>query len=295
MPQPYYKPPRPHRPDAGKAKREAGRFFQLLTSLLLLALVLLGHSSPTGLLAQWKEHICTLVTWNTDFRTLGTRLEASLAEGDAWEETLSIACLGLCKDIQSPPEPTQETPPAEVSSQPIAAPPLLSSDETPAEASARAEISEDVPSPDPVPTQNTGMSDTQILDEGVTPVMGVVSSGFGYRIHPIDGEWKPHRGLDIAAPVGTEILSFASGVVDYVGESEADYGLYLQIDHGSGVCSFYAHCSEILVKAGQPVQKGDLIARVGDTGYTTGAHLHLELKQNGERIDPAPYIQEQNP
>jgi len=97
---------------------------------------------------------------------------------------------------------------------------------------------------------------TKLMDgEVVTPVMGVITSGFGYRTHPIDGEWKEHEGIDIMADEGTPIKAFASGTVDYVGESPA-YGMYLQLKHDNGVTSFYAHCSALLVKKGADSQGG---------------------------------------
>ena len=119
--------------------------------------------------------------------------------------------------------------------------------------------------------------------------MGVLTSGFGLREHPIDGETKPHEGIDLAAEIGTEVLAFADGTVDYIGESPA-YGMYLQLRHENGVTTFYAHCSELCVQKGQKVSMGDVVAKVGDTGNTTGPHLHFELKRDGEFLDPQPYI-----
>ena len=79
-------------------------------------------------------------------------------------------------------------------------------------------------------------------------------------------------------------------MVDYIGESPA-YGLYLQIQHANGVTSFYAHCSRLCVQPGQQVAAGEKVAEVGDTGEVTGAHLHFEVKVNGELVDPSDYIE----
>lgn len=125
--------------------------------------------------------------------------------------------------------------------------------------------------------------------EWTTPVLGVLSSGFGYRIHPISGGDSVHNGLDIVGAVGDPIYAFADGTVEYIGESE-EYGLYLRIDHGDGIASFYAHCSQLLVHKGDSVSMGDVIALVGATGNVTGAHLHFELRYNELYLNPALYI-----
>jgi murein DD-endopeptidase MepM/ murein hydrolase activator NlpD len=127
------------------------------------------------------------------------------------------------------------------------------------------------------------------LSKTTAPVMAVISSPYGYRVHPIDGEYKFHAGVDLAADYGTDIVAFADGTVDYIGES-SEYGKYLQLRHADGVTSFYAHCSKLCVQQGQTVSLGEKVAEVGDTGYATGPHLHFELKLNGERLNPAYYI-----
>lgn len=122
-----------------------------------------------------------------------------------------------------------------------------------------------------------------------TPILGHLNSGFGYREHPISGKDGLHSGVDIGAQMGEPIAAFAAGTVEYTGESDA-CGLYLQLDHGNGIKSFYAHCSEVGVKKGQAVAMGEPIARIGSTGVSTGPHLHFELKYNKTRIDPAYYL-----
>ena len=124
----------------------------------------------------------------------------------------------------------------------------------------------------------------------ITPVLGEISSAFGYRIHPLTGESSFHTGVDIAADTGTPIAAFAAGKVEFIGESDA-YGLYVQLDHGNGIKSFYCHCSELLLGKGKPVTAGQTVALVGDTGDTTGSHLHMELKKEGTLLNPLYYIE----
>lgn len=126
--------------------------------------------------------------------------------------------------------------------------------------------------------------------ETTTPVMGRLTSGYGYRDHPISGKYFFHGGIDIGGQTGDAIAAFADGVVEYTGKNDS-YGLYLQIDHGNGVKSFYAHCSRILAAKGQTVSIGEKIAEIGSTGTSTGPHLHLELKYNKMHLNPSYYVE----
>ena len=125
--------------------------------------------------------------------------------------------------------------------------------------------------------------------ETVNPVTGRLNSGYGYRHHPINGTYCFHGGADISAGEGDPIGAFADGVVEYIGEDDS-YGLYIQLDHGDGIKSFYAHCKKLCADKGQRVEAGETIATVGATGTATGPHLHLELKCSGMRVDPAHYV-----
>lgn len=128
------------------------------------------------------------------------------------------------------------------------------------------------------------------LSEVTVPVMGEITSVYGYRNHPVDGEYSFHSGIDIAANKGTPVSAFSAGTVDYIGESEA-YGLYTQLNHGNGITTFYCHCSQLYVQKGEAVSAGQTIAAVGDTGNATGPHLHLELKKDGVLLNPAYYLE----
>ena len=121
------------------------------------------------------------------------------------------------------------------------------------------------------------------------PSAGELSSEFGYRMHPIKGEILFHYGVDLSAPTGGDILSFADGKVTAVGLSQT-YGNYLAVTHSGGISTFYAHCSKILVKTGDAVSRGQAVAKVGSTGLSTGPHLHFELRRDGLALDPARYL-----
>ncbi|MGD2136267.1 MAG: peptidoglycan DD-metalloendopeptidase family protein [Gemmatimonadales bacterium] len=117
-----------------------------------------------------------------------------------------------------------------------------------------------------------------------------LTSGFArMRMHPIYHEVRPHEGIDVSAPEGTPILAPAGGTVRNV-RTMSGYGRTVTVDHGNGVVTFYAHCSRVLVRAGQPVRRGDKIAEVGSTGIATGPHLHYEVIVNGRAVDPKNFI-----
>jgi murein DD-endopeptidase MepM/ murein hydrolase activator NlpD len=118
------------------------------------------------------------------------------------------------------------------------------------------------------------------------PVEGRISSGFGTRHDPIHGHVREHKGLDFAAPEGTDIRSVRDGVVSFSGE-RGGYGNLVIVDHGDGLETRYAHCAELLVEEGQKVGAGARIALVGSTGRSTGPHLHLEARKDGVALDPA--------
>lgn len=117
------------------------------------------------------------------------------------------------------------------------------------------------------------------------PIEGKISSKFGYRKNPFGSGVEFHNGLDIANKTGTKIYAAGTGVVTFAGY-KSSWGNLVMISHGYGYVSIYAHCSEILVKEGQEVEKGDLIATVGSTGRATGPHVHYGIQLDGEWIDP---------
>lgn len=138
----------------------------------------------------------------------------------------------------------------------------------------------------------TANLDTQYIGgEMAWPVPGYtrITSNYGMRTHPITGIYKLHTGVDLGAPMGANFVAANDGVVTKAGYNGA-YGNMVIIDHGGGISTLYAHGSEILVTVGQTVKKGDVILKVGSTGYSTGAHAHFEVRVNGQVVNPLPYI-----
>lgn len=178
--------------------------------------------------------------------------------------------------------------------------PDMVSDETSFQETADSEVPATIPaagtvlmfsnySGEPLPNKYT-MDQLSLGDlETVTPVMGHLNSGYGYRDHPINGRHQFHGGVDIGGQNGDPIGAFAAGTVEYIGEDDS-YGKYLQVDHGNGVKSFYAHCSKVVVSKGQTVALGEKVAEIGSSGSATGPHLHLELKFNKMHLNPVYYV-----
>lgn len=121
------------------------------------------------------------------------------------------------------------------------------------------------------------------------PVSGEVTSGFGYRIHPIFNVRKMHTGIDIDGDTGDPIAAAAAGTVVSAGW-RGGYGKCIVISHGGGLATLYGHASAILVSAGEKVDRGQVIGKVGSTGYSTGPHLHFEVRVNGTPVDPLGYL-----
>lgn len=123
----------------------------------------------------------------------------------------------------------------------------------------------------------------------ILPARGIIVSNFGYRRDPFTGEWKMHEGIDITAPTGTPVYATANGRVVFAGYKDG-YGLCIDISHGNGIITRYAHLSRILVSVGQKVKRNEIIGKVGSTGRSTGSHLHYEVIVNGVPKNPLNYI-----
>ncbi len=113
---------------------------------------------------------------------------------------------------------------------------------------------------------------------------------YGYRTSPISGKKELHSGLDLKATYGTDIVAAEAGTVIYSGYNNGGYGYMVIIDHGGGMTTLYAHNSKLVVSKGQQVKRGQVIAKAGSTGYSTGVHAHFEVRINGKTTDPAPYL-----
>ena len=112
-----------------------------------------------------------------------------------------------------------------------------------------------------------------------------ITSPFGWRVHPVSGEYKFHTGIDVGYEYGTPIIAMLDGRVVYAAEY-GGYGKCVILEHENGDYTLYAHCSELRAEYGSKVTQGEVIAYVGDTGIATGPHLHLELWRQGEYVDP---------
>ena len=121
------------------------------------------------------------------------------------------------------------------------------------------------------------------------PADGWITSYFGQRISPYLNRLKMHEGLDVGAPTGTAVRAPADGIVTFSG-MKAGFGNFVQIDHGYGIETIYAHNSSLSVRPGQKVKRGHLLAAVGNTGHSTGPHLHYEVRVNGIAVDPLYFI-----
>jgi murein DD-endopeptidase MepM/ murein hydrolase activator NlpD len=123
----------------------------------------------------------------------------------------------------------------------------------------------------------------------IRPTDGWISSGFGYRISPFTGLREFHKGFDIASHKGTKIIATADGIVTFVGRN-GSYGKMIKIDHGHGIITRYGHLQKTLKKRGEAVKRGDVIALMGNTGRSTGPHVHYEVLLNGLPVNPKKYI-----
>ncbi|MCK5857448.1 MAG: M23 family metallopeptidase [Bacteroidales bacterium] len=117
-----------------------------------------------------------------------------------------------------------------------------------------------------------------------------IASGYGYRIHPIYKTLRMHEGIDFSAPTGTPIYATGDGEVERLKGKMSGYGKVLIIDHGFGYESLYAHMSKIFVKPGEKVKRGQIIGYVGNTGRSTGPHLHYEIRKNGKPVNPVHFF-----
>lgn len=305
---PVRKAKRPARQNEGQGDRR--RLIQLLTSLALFLLVYIGRGVFPARFEAWRSAIRDDVDFSAAFQ------EFSRAVSDGRPLRESLEALGV-RILGGEPEP-DEPEPAETASvnvtlldqPPGAGRAWLNTHGIMAVRAAADEPSLPPVSQQPEPTQpvpetavpqeyseegvklpsNVSFAFYELgLPETVDPVTGPVTSTFGYRDSPINGEYEFHLALDIAAEEGTEIGAFADGVVEYIGESD-EFGQYLKITHANGVSSFYAHCSKLLVRKGMTVTCGQTVALVGHTGNAIGSHLHLTIEKDNVRLDPAYYV-----
>lgn len=308
-----------------RTSQEGVRLIQLAVCLALFLTVFLWNGVFPQRMVQVRNNILALISNDLDFETALASLGQSLAEGDTVLSELGAFCVEVFGPEQ-PAEPAEEvsfTPPrpedmlagevgflgqspaleartdhyAQVSrfglelGEPVESEEPEPAEEEPPAAAAAGTVLVVSDYDGPELPENYTMDQLSLGElETMTPVLGHLNSEYGYRDHPIDGEYHFHTGVDIGGKMGDPIAAFADGTVEYTGKDDS-YGLYLQVDHGNGVKSFYAHCSEIVVVKGQKVSMGDTLALIGSTGSSTGPHLHLELKYNKTRLNPAYYVE----
>ncbi|MDE8653776.1 M23 family metallopeptidase [Novosphingobium album (ex Liu et al. 2023)] len=135
------------------------------------------------------------------------------------------------------------------------------------------------------------IANTSVSIPSRTPLEGLtLTSSFGMRVHPVIGGVRAHKGVDLAAPVGTPIYATADGMVSKASWF-GGYGLFVSLEHGGELETRYGHMSRLNVAEGQRVHKGEIIGFVGTTGRSTGPHLHYEVRVHGEAVNPIPYMQ----
>jgi murein DD-endopeptidase MepM/ murein hydrolase activator NlpD len=129
----------------------------------------------------------------------------------------------------------------------------------------------------------------EILPTGRPVTAGYISSGFGERMDPFDGEEAFHKGVDFAAAAGSDVSAVATGIVTWAGLRNG-YGMLVEISHGNGLVTRYAHNAKVLVNVGETVQRGQAVAIVGSTGRSTGPHVHFEVLKNNVAVNPVSFI-----
>ncbi len=189
----------------------------------------------------------------------------------------------------------------------FSAPPSLGGPEQPLEVSDRVQLAEVISTLDALDQQLADRSQQldvledvllnrrvqdEVLPEGRPVIGGYISSGFGNRTDPFTGRLAFHQGVDFAGRPGADVSAVGSGVVVWSGPRYG-YGELVEINHGNGYVTRYAHLADNLVAAGDTVERGQLIARVGRTGRATGHNLHFEVLLNGRPVNPLPYVRKQ--
>ena len=311
----------------GAYRQERARLLQLLVCLAVFLMVFIGRGVFPERLLQVRDNLLSLISSDADFQAAFSGLGESMAGEESLLDQLGEFCIQVFGVSEAEQDPTQPEAVPQLTSLLDQERQFLSEEpdqrtlaghffreegmELPAaeEQPVQTEPAQEAPAPEEAEqaaevgtvVQLSGY-DGEALPEGytmdclslgtletMTPVLGRLTSPYGYRDHPVNGKYLFHGGVDISGDKGTPIQCFAAGTVEFVGENDS-YGLYLQVDHGNGVKSFYAHCSSICVKKGQTVALGEKLGEVGDTGMATASHLHLELQCAGQHIDPAYYI-----
>lgn len=143
---------------------------------------------------------------------------------------------------------------------------------------------------DKLMTSSEKMKERMKRIPSIRPVAGGILSGFGHRIHPINKVRHVHTGIDFMAKTGTPVVATADGEIIVSGVKGNGYGIHVDINHGYGYVTKYAHLSKVTVSVGQKVKRGDVIGYTGNTGLSKGPHLHYEIEKNGQKINPIDFF-----
>ncbi len=251
----------------------------MISSLIFIALTAIRLSMPSLADSISHEIRNVLITEETQTQTV-MELGASITDGRFFsafkndsEDSKIIPIIDVIdyENVLPLPEPVPEAEETEKISPKVEA--FLESQEQYSEYDIPENVSYEMPA---------------LPFEYISPVAGVSSSGFGYRVHPIQNEVRYHYGTDFAANNGENVCAFADGTISSIGENDS-YGKYMIIDHGDGYSTLYAHCSQLCLLSGS-VAKGDVIALVGASGAVTGPHLHFELMHGDTYLNPEYYV-----
>lgn len=244
--------------------------------------------------AYARQEVVALIDMDMDYRNMMVQVGSFLTDESVQQvfERLHIEMKPVAGGTEVPSEITESpvlspsvTPsPTPTSSPPPTPKPILSTEKSVLEAIEAFQTAQEAYVGYATP-ETVSYANLCIPFAFESPVKGVTSSGFGYRIHPIDGVVRFHYGTDYAVETGTPVMAFADGHVSMTGY-EKGYGNFVEITHTDGWKTLYAHCSEVTVNWDQDVKMGEVIALAGETGEATGPHLHLELTCDGYYTNP---------
>jgi len=254
-------------------ERSSGRRMrQMAVSAVLLLLVVTVKLALPDVMEQYRQQLLSLLGEDTDFAAAFSSVGRIVAPEGTVGEALNdayVAVFGSQNSVEDAATPEGRRPEAGAPEE------TASADDT------AVYTAETTPA-------NVCLTQQVLGFAYAAPVSGEITDGFGFREHPILQKQKFHYGVDIAAESGAVIRAFAAGTVTVVAES-SDLGKYVEVLHEGGVTSLYAHCSAITASSGQQVALGDPIAEVGETGQTTGSHLHFELQRGSVYLNPVYY------
>lgn len=242
--------------------RERWRLVRLTVSGMLLVLVVAIKLLMPDLAEEYREKLLTLMGKNTDFVEAFSAVGRAFSGEGGIRDTLEEAYTAVFGEKE--PE------------------------EAAAPASTATTVFSGVYTRECLPDQ-TELGQCVLGFAFEPPVEGRVTSGFGYRLHPIEGEERFHYGVDLDAREGENIQAFADGTVGVVAQS-SELGNYVTVNHSGGVSTLYAHCKCVTASAGQTVRQGDILAQVGQTGMATGPHLHFEVHLGQVYMNPIYYV-----